>query len=160
MVLGSGQGQEKQWRNNNEKRRIYSVTDGLKSKQTAKVYRSTFKEFIKYLQNVDLRVLLDFRLDIIESKIISYLEYLRDVRKLSFWSVQVHYSAIHHFFEINDVALNSRKIKKFLSSGRVHFALKAIAPQDTHSVSLNLMLFMKFKLEFKFASKIIRHTPI
>ena len=128
MVLGSGQGQEKQWQNNNEKRRIYSVTDGLKSKQTAKVYRSTFKEFIKYLQNVDLRVLLDFRLDIIESKIISYLEYLRDVRKLSFWSVQVHYSAIHHFFEINDVALNSRKIKKFLSSGRVHFALKAIAP--------------------------------
>ena len=93
MVLGSGQ---EQWQNNNEERRIYSVTDGLKSKQTAKVYRSTFKEFIKYLQNVDLRVLLDFRLDIC--------------------SVQVHYSAIHHFFEINDVALNSRKIKKFLPS--------------------------------------------
>ena len=55
MVLGSGQGQEKQWQNNNEERRIYSVTDGLKSKQTGKVYRSTFKEFIKYLQNVDLR---------------------------------------------------------------------------------------------------------
>ena len=43
---------------------------------------------------------------------VTYLEYLRDVRKLSFWSVQVHYSAIHHFFEINDVALNSRKSKR------------------------------------------------
>ena len=92
------------------------IMKNVESKQTAKVYRSTFKEFIKYLQNVDLKVLLDFRLDIIESKIISYLELLGDVRKLSFWSVQVHYSAIHHFFEINDVALNSRKIKKFLPS--------------------------------------------
>jgi predicted metal-dependent HD superfamily phosphohydrolase len=109
VVLGSGQGQEKQWQNNNEERRIYSVTDGLKAKQTAKVYRSTFKEFIKYLQNVDLRVLLDFRLDIIESKIISYLEYLRDVRKPSFWSVQVHYSAIHHFFEINGFKLTENQ---------------------------------------------------
>ena len=45
MVLGSGQ---EQWQNNNEERRIYLVTDGLKSKQTAKVYRSTFKGFIKY----------------------------------------------------------------------------------------------------------------
>lgn len=113
MVLGSGQ---EQWQNNNEERRIYLVTDGLKSKQTAKVYRSTFKGFIKYLQNIDLKVLLDFRPDIIESKVISYLEYLRDTRKLSFWTIQVHYSAIHHWFDINDVVLNSRKIKKFLPS--------------------------------------------
>jgi hypothetical protein len=79
VVLGSGQ---ERWQNNNEERRIYSVIDGLKSKQTAKVYRSTFKEFIKYLQNMDLKVLLDIRPDIIESKIISYLEYLRDTRKV------------------------------------------------------------------------------
>ena len=57
--------------------------------------------------------MLDYRLDIIKSKIISYLKYLRDVRKLSYFIVRVHYSAIFHFFDINDIQLKSRKIKKF-----------------------------------------------
>ena len=99
-----------------EERRIYAVTDGLRSKQTARVYKSTFSEFIRYLQNIDLRILLDYRHDVIESKIISYLEYLRDIRKLNYWTIQGHYFAILHFFDINDVYLNSRKIKKFLPS--------------------------------------------
>ena len=99
-----------------EERRIYAVTDGLRSKQTARVYKSTFSEFIRYLQNIDLRILLDYRHDVIESKIISYLQYLKDVRKLNYWTIQGHYFAILHFFDINDVYLNSRKIKKFLPS--------------------------------------------
>ena len=99
-----------------EERRIYAVTDGLRSKQTARVYKSTFSEFIRYLQNINLRILLDYRHDVIESKIISFLEYLRDIRKLNYWTIQGHYFAILHFFDINDVYLNTRKIKKFLPS--------------------------------------------
>ena len=55
------------------------MTDGLRSKQTAKVYKSTFSEFIRYLQNINLRILLDYRHDVIESKIISFLEYLENI---------------------------------------------------------------------------------
>jgi integrase len=99
-----------------EERRIYAVTDGLRSRQTARVYKSTFSEFIRYLQNIDLKILLEYRHDVIVSKIILYLEYLRNVRKLNYWTIQGHYFAILHFFDINDVYLNSRKIKKFLPS--------------------------------------------
>lgn len=107
---------EQQQQESQEQRRIYIVTDGLRSKQTALVYKSAFNGFIRYLQGVDLKILLDYRMDVIESKFISYLEYLRDVRKLSYSTILTHYSAIFHFFDMNSIGLNWRKIKKFLPS--------------------------------------------
>jgi integrase len=106
-----GEGEQKQ-----EQRRIYLVTDGLKSPQTKRVYNSAFNKFIEHVQNPHLQTLIDTKTQIIEAKIISYIEYLRDVRKLSCSTILCHYSSIQHFFEINDVQLNLRKIKKFLPS--------------------------------------------
>lgn len=99
-----------------EQRRIYVVTDGLKSPQTRRVYSSAFDKFIQHIQNPNLQTLIDTKTQIIEAKIISYLEYLCNERKLSCSTILCHYSSIQHFFEINDVQLNLRKIKKFLPS--------------------------------------------
>ena len=99
-----------------DQRRIYVVTDGLKSPQTRRVYSSAFNKFIQHIQNPNLQTLIDTKTQIIEAKIISYLEYLCNERKLSYSTILCHYSSIQHFFEINDVQLNLRKIKKFLPS--------------------------------------------
>jgi integrase len=98
-----------------EDERIYLVTDGLKSQQTKETYRLAFQYFLTVtVKSQDLRVLLDTKPSVIESKIISHVEYLRDVRKLKYWSIQVYCSAILHFFEMNDMLLNTKKIKRFL----------------------------------------------
>lgn len=105
-----------------EQPRIYSVTDGIKSPHSKKTYRLTFNQFLrssmtttvvtKNQQQQNLRTLLDYKPNVIESKIIDYIEHLKE-RKLSYSAIQVSCSAIFHFFDINDVNLNKRKIWRF-----------------------------------------------
>ena len=93
------------------------MTDGLKSQATKETYRYGFNQFISItIKNNDLRVLLNTKQGVIESKIISHIEYLRDTKKLKYWSIQVYCSAILHFFEMNDYYVNTKKIKRFLPS--------------------------------------------
>ena len=68
-----------------EQRRIYLVTDGLKSHRTRISYDAVFKEFLKVtVRNDDLQALVDTKISVIEAKIIAHIEYLRDVRKLAY----------------------------------------------------------------------------
>ncbi len=92
-----------------EERRIYQVTDGLKSSDTKRTYRHAFKHFIEItVKNDDLQALVDTNAYVIESKIISHTEYFKEVKKLKYWSIQVYCAAILHFFEMNDVVLNKK----------------------------------------------------
>jgi hypothetical protein len=52
---------------------------------------------------------LDYKPSVIESKIIRHIERLKE-RKISYSAIHVSYAAIVHFFEINDINLNTRKI--------------------------------------------------
>jgi site-specific recombinase XerD len=105
-----------------EKRRVYQVTDGLKSPDTKRTYRHAFKHFVQItVKNDDLQALIDTKPSVIESKIISHIEYLKDVKKLKYWSIQVYCAAILHFFEMNDVSLNTKKIKRFLPCDEGHY---------------------------------------
>ncbi|MFZ0554418.1 MAG: hypothetical protein WBL67_18165 [Nitrososphaeraceae archaeon] len=98
---------------NEEERRIYLVTDGIKSLQTKKTYLSAFNYFLKMtVESDDLVALLDYKPSVIESKIIRHIERLKE-RKISYSAIHVSYAAIVHFFEINDINLNTRKIKRF-----------------------------------------------
>lgn len=95
-----------------EERRIYQVTDRLKSSDTKRTYRHAFEHFIEItVKNDDCQTLVDTNAYVIESKIISHIEYLKEVKKLKYWSIQVYCAAILHFFEMNDVVLNTKKIK-------------------------------------------------
>ncbi len=105
-----------------EQPRIYLVTDVLKAQSTREAYTIGFNQFIKItIKNDNLRALLDTKQGVIESKIISHIEYLRDVKKLKYWSIQVYCAAILHFFEMNDVVLNTKKIKRFLPADEGHY---------------------------------------
>lgn len=99
--------------------RIYSVTDGLKSPKTAKVYSHAFSLFLRFLQipndNDHLQSLIDLKPSVIEAKIISFIEHEKgEERKIVPAAVHLLAYAVLHFFSMNDVMLNTRKIQKFL----------------------------------------------
>jgi site-specific recombinase XerC len=119
-----------------EERRIYQVTDGLKSLDTIRTYRHAFKHFIKItVRNDNLQALIDTKSSVIESKIISHIEYLK-VKELKYWSIQVYCAAILHFFEMNDVVLNAKKIKRFLPADEGHY--QGDRPYSTNEIELLL----------------------
>ena len=99
--------------------RIYLVTDAVKSQNTRKGYRSAFNDFLSTVTTVKnqdpeaLKALLDLKPSAIESKIIRFIEKLKE-RNLSTPTIKMKCSAVFHFFEINDIILNTRKIKRFI----------------------------------------------
>jgi site-specific recombinase XerC len=95
--------------------RIYQVTDGLRSKHTRKAYQIAFNQFLKDgAKTQDLQVLLDHKPRVLEQMIIGYVENLRDKGK-AHKTIQLHVAAMLHFFvTLNDVPLNRRKITLFI----------------------------------------------
>jgi RecG-like helicase len=96
--------------------RIYDVTEGLKSRDTKKVYQCAFNHFLEVtIKNQDRRALLNTKQSVVEGKIIDHVNHLKDVERLTYRSILVHLAAIFHFFEINDYDdMKRRKIKRFL----------------------------------------------
>jgi hypothetical protein len=110
------QQQHEQEEQNNQEfnlKRIYLVTEGLRSTATVKAYRIAFTIFIQNtIKNDSLQALLYTKQNLIESKIIDHITYLKDARHLTCHSIRVHLSGI--FLEINDFYLNTKKIKRFM----------------------------------------------
>jgi integrase len=98
------QNQDRERVNNNRQPRIYPVTEGIRSAQTADVYKRYFNHFLDYIKIHDLQVLLDFSPKVIKQMLIDYILYLRDEKagkKLTKSSIKVRLSAVLYFFQIN-----------------------------------------------------------
>ena len=94
---------------------IYDVTEGLRSRQTAIIYRRSFNRFKKFVQIHDLQVLLDFSPKVIKEMIIDFIIYLRDEKTNTCSSIKVYLAAVLRFFQINNDDFNLT-IKNF----RIH----------------------------------------
>ena len=96
---------------------IYSVTDGVNSKATKTNYRKGFSHFLKHY-NLNERTLLaqatQYSPRRIETMMIEYIKHLAEDQNLCHGSIHSYCFAIFHFFEMNDVLLNKRKIMRFL----------------------------------------------
>ena len=115
------QNQDRERVNNNRQPRIYPVTEGIQSAQTADVYKRHFNHFLDYIKINDLQVLLDFSPKVIKQMLIDYILYLRDEKagkKLTKSSIKVRISAVLYFFQINydDFNLTLRNFKIHLPS--------------------------------------------
>jgi site-specific recombinase XerD len=110
---------------------IYPVTEGVQSIYSKKCYNNSFN----HINIQDLQVLLDLGPKVLEQVIIKYVIYLRDTKEkqrgrrklkstfsstaikpkpgLSRASIEKESAAIFHFFDMNDILLNKRKIKRF-----------------------------------------------
>jgi integrase len=106
---------EQQQEQQEEENRIYYAYDGLTSNYTKNTYRNAFNHFIKItLKNDNVKVLLDTKQSVVESKIIDHIKYLNEVQHLGYLSIQTHLSGILRFFAMNDYHLHIKKIRKFL----------------------------------------------
>ena len=81
--------------------------NSIKSDITKKIYEYNLRLFMEYCNINKFEDLMGQ-----ENKIIPYLMSLRE-KKLSFNSISTRLNAIYHFYDMNDVTLNKKKIKMF-----------------------------------------------
>jgi integrase len=94
---------------------IYSVTDGVASPATKRKYEYHFKCFLKHFDIIHSQSLLQLNDPRqIEAMIITYIKYLANEKHQKYNTIHHTVAAIIHFFDMNDVVLNKRKINKFI----------------------------------------------
>ncbi len=88
----------------------------ISSPSTVTVYKYALKKYMQYrkVSNIDELLNADRDIKLIQSSIISYLVYLKQDRKTSYSFRNVQYSAIKHFYRMNEIELNWFKISKYL----------------------------------------------
>lgn len=92
--------------------------NSCKSEATKNVYRRALNYFIDYL-NVEPKddyysKLIDGRdTKIIQADIIDWIIHLKDIEKKSPATINLYTSAVRHFYEMNDITLNNRRIDAF-----------------------------------------------
>ncbi len=83
--------------------------NAIKSPKTKEIYTLFLQNFQTYLRAPNCEMLLQkYFLKGMEMKIIQYIMYLREERKVSPSIIRVHIAALKHFFEMNDfIGMNS-----------------------------------------------------
>lgn len=93
---------------------LYDVVDGITAAATRQTYRSVFSLFLERNKIKDRHWLLQQHPRFIEAQIIDHIRFLSEERQLTAGSISVAVAAIFHFFEMNDVILNKRKVTRFI----------------------------------------------
>ena len=102
----------------------FNFINSLKSEVTKRTYEYYIKSFMKFCNATKLSDLLTIEP---QKQIIKYLMSLRE-RGLAFNSISINLKAIYHFFEMNDVPLNKKKINMF----KGEFSRKVVDRAYTH----------------------------
>lgn len=97
-----------------QQQRVYKVDEGIPSPNTRLRYRSAFSLFLKHCGQTDTDLIRRQNPRFIESQIIDYIRFLTEEKHYKRGSICASVSTILHFFEINDVILNKKKISRFL----------------------------------------------
>src|SRR2546425_1202067 len=87
--------------------------ESLRSRQTKKLYDYELKKFIEYIKGEDH--LISNYPKLIEAQIIDYICDLKN-KGLSQSTLSLAFSAISHFYTMNDILLNKKKITKFMNA--------------------------------------------
>jgi site-specific recombinase XerD len=84
-----------------------NFVNSIKSDITRKIYEYNLRLFMEFCE-------IDKFEDLIgqQNQIIPYLMSLRE-KKLSYNSISTRLNAIYHFYDMNDISLNKKKIKMF-----------------------------------------------
>ena len=84
-----------------------NFVNSIKSHVTKKIYEYNLRLFMKFCDIDNFQDLI-----VQQNQIIPYLMSLRE-KKLSYNSISTRLNAIYHFYDMNDVSLNKKKIKMF-----------------------------------------------
>jgi integrase len=101
---------------NNSNNYYRNFINSCKSQATKNDYRNGLRYFMNYL-NIgpeDYHRLIDGRdAKIIQADIIDWIIHLKDIEKKSPATINLYTSAVKHFYEMNDITLNNRRINAF-----------------------------------------------
>ena len=96
----------------------------LRSAYTRHMYIVVIKSYMAYCKVSDINNLLKYENNnpkIIQSNIIDYLIELKEKRGLAFKSRCLYSTALHHFYDMNDISLNWKKINSFFQFKEMSF---------------------------------------
>ncbi|MGC1132089.1 MAG: site-specific integrase [Nitrososphaeraceae archaeon] len=110
---------------------IYGADAAIPSPYTRTVYRCTFNAFLKYL-DMEPAALLQQDRKTIESQIIGYIHYLSEKRHFNRYSINPPLAAIFHFYEMNDIIINKRKVTRFIPQDDSEVTAESIDRAYTH----------------------------
>ena len=96
---------------------VYEVTDGIASPESKIPYRFAFGRFLEYIQ-ISQERLLQKNSKELQAIIIDYIKHLT-AKRMKPGSIKLRVAVILHFFEMNDVLLNKRKITRFIQKMRI-----------------------------------------
>jgi integrase len=86
-----------------------------RSVATKNSYTKALRLYMKFKGLTDCEQLLKGEPKLIQSNIIEWLIYLKEVQNLSYASISLYCTALHHFYDMNDIAgLNWKKIGSFI----------------------------------------------
>ncbi len=89
------------------------IINSIDSEATKDNYRKTFPYFMKFCKVATYDDMLLFDKNRLEGLVRDYIIHLRHDKKLAPASVSMYIAAITHFYEMNDVQINWKKLKKF-----------------------------------------------
>jgi hypothetical protein len=92
---------------------IYDVTDGIASPASEFQYRFAFGRFLEYIQISQEGLLQQKNSKELQAIIIDYIRHLT-AKRMKSGTIKLRVAVILHFFDMNDVLLNKRKITRFI----------------------------------------------
>jgi integrase len=92
----------------------HNFINTLRSEYTKKTYAPALAAYMKYKNFTNLVQLFNEDIKHIQSNVIDYILYLKEVRKLSSQTLFITSAALKHFYDMNDVLLNWKKINRFI----------------------------------------------
>jgi site-specific recombinase XerD len=96
---------------------LTNFLESLPSADSKDGYLRSLKKFMKFLRVDDPELLLKWDNKVIEDQIVSFVVSLRHAGAAQL-SIRQYYTGIKHFYEINDVVLNWKKLKIFVGKSK------------------------------------------
>ena len=89
--------------------------DSIAAEATKKTYAHAMEQFCDYIKNPDVSLLVAAGREprLIEAQVIDYIVHLKD-KGLSYSRLNVVLAALFHFYTMNDVTLNRKKVSRFI----------------------------------------------
>jgi len=88
------------------------------SEATKRSYRFTFSKFMKFCGLEDYDKMLQIEPKKLEGLIADYITHMKVDQRLSFNTVSLYVASVAHFYSMNDVSLNWKKLAKFKGKKR------------------------------------------
>jgi hypothetical protein len=97
---------------------IYDVTEGIASPASKIQYRFGFDKFLECIQ-ISKEKLLQKNSKELQVIIIDYIKHLT-AKRMKPGTIKLRVAVVLHFFDMNDVLLNKRKITRFIPQDEDH----------------------------------------